>query len=124
MYPYPLLFGITLYDLSIALGAAGALLLFRLLSDKLRLSAKKTNLALVGGIAGIVFGLFTAVLVQAFYNFMAGEAFGFSAYLSIHLNAALVKPVHLFKRFSRKSIVEHLATQLRIRRVKRNVNRL
>lgn len=75
MYPYPLFWGITLYDLFVALGAIGALLLFRLLSDKRRLSAKQTNLALVGGVLGIAFGLFTAVLVQAFYNYMAGEAF-------------------------------------------------
>ena len=80
MYPHPLFLGITLYDLCVAIGAIGALLLFRLLADKLRLSAKKTNLALSGGVLGIAFGLFTAVLVQAFYNYMAGEAFAISAH--------------------------------------------
>ena len=75
MYPNQLFFGITLYDLLVALGAAMALVVFRLLSDRLHLSAKKTNLALFGGVIGFLVGLGAAVLLQAFYNYMAGEAF-------------------------------------------------
>lgn len=75
MYPNELFFGITLYDLCLALGVVAALVVFRLLSDKLSLSAQKTNLALGGGLVGVFLGLGTATLLQAFYNFMAGEGF-------------------------------------------------
>ena len=79
MYPNELFFGITLYDLFVALGAAAALVLFRLLSDRLHLSARKTNLALLGGALGFVLGLGAATLLQAFYNWMAGEDFAIVA---------------------------------------------
>ncbi|MBQ8859696.1 MAG: prolipoprotein diacylglyceryl transferase [Clostridia bacterium] len=75
MYSHELFLGITLYDLCVAIGAVVAFLLFRLLSDRLHLSARVTNLALVGGVVGIAIGLGAATLLQAFYNFMAGEAF-------------------------------------------------
>ena len=103
MYPNALFFGITLYDLCLALGAVAALVLFRILSDKTHLSARKTNLALVGGLCGFGLGLFTATLLQAFYNYMAGEPFaivantgatfygglvgGIAAFLAIYLGA-------------------------------------
>ena len=103
MYPNALFFGITLYDLCLALGAVAALVLFRILSDKTHLSARKNNLALVGGLCGFGLGLFTATLLQAFYNYMAGEPFaivantgatfygglvgGIAAFLAIYLGA-------------------------------------
>ena len=75
MYPYELFFGITLYDVCLALGAAAALVVFRILADRMSVSQRATTLALGGGVAGFALGLFTATLLQAFYNLMAGEDF-------------------------------------------------
>ena len=44
--------------------------------------------------------------------------------LPVHQNPAFIKPVHLFQCFPRKTIVQHPAPKLGIRRMKRNVNRL
>ncbi len=75
MYPYYIFGQFDLYLICITLGAAGCLLLFRLLADRARLSTRLTNLALGGGVAGLSAGLGFAVLFQAFYNFLAGYGF-------------------------------------------------
>ena len=96
MYPNALFFGITLYDLCLALGAVAALVLFRILSDKTHLSARKTNLALVGGLCGFGLGLFTATLLQAFYNYMAGEPFAIVANTGATFYGGLIGGVAAF----------------------------
>ena len=75
MYPYMIFGGFDLYTICIALGAAGCLLLFRLLADRLHLSARLTNLSLAGGVVGMAVGLGAAVLFQAFYDYLAGYGF-------------------------------------------------
>ena len=42
--------------------------------------------------------------------------------LPVHFNARFIEPVHLFQRFTRKTIVKHPAAQFRIRSLKRDVN--
>ena len=44
--------------------------------------------------------------------------------LTIHRNAALIQPVHLLQRLSRKTVVKHLTPKFRIRRLKRYIDRL
>lgn len=75
MYPYKLFGDFDLYLICLVVGAAGALLLFRYLSDRVHLSARVTNLALAGGIVGVALGYGAAVLFQAFYDFLATGEF-------------------------------------------------
>ncbi|MBQ8859592.1 MAG: prolipoprotein diacylglyceryl transferase [Clostridia bacterium] len=75
MYPYYIFGQFDLYLICITLGAVACLFLFRLLADRVRLSTPLTNLSLGGGVAGLAAGLGTAVLFQAFYNFLAGYGF-------------------------------------------------
>lgn len=83
MYPYKIFGDFDLYTILITLGAAGALVVFRLLSDRVRLSARLTNLALAAGVGGMAAGLGSAVLFQAFYDYLAGYGF----YLDEHTGA-------------------------------------
>lgn len=75
MYPYKLFGDFDLYLICLVAGAAGALLLFRYLSERTGLSARVTNLALSGGVLGIALGYGAAVLFQAFYDFLATGEF-------------------------------------------------
>ncbi len=68
MYPYEIFPGVDLYTLLLCVGILAALLVFRLVSDKLRLPVKLQTMALLSGICAIVLGYFSAVLFQAFYN--------------------------------------------------------
>ena len=43
--------------------------------------------------------------------------------LPIHLDSALIQDVHLFQCFPCKTIMEHFAAKLRVRRLKRNIDR-
>ncbi|MBQ8352085.1 MAG: prolipoprotein diacylglyceryl transferase [Clostridia bacterium] len=75
MYPYNIFGDFDLYTICITLGAVLCILLFRLLSDRTGLSARLTNLALGGGFVGIAVGFGSAVLFQAFYDYLAGAGF-------------------------------------------------
>ena len=80
MYPYKIFGDFDLYTICITLGAAACLVVFRLLADRLRLSARLTNLTLAAGVAGMAAGLGSAVLFQAFYDYLAGAGFFLDAY--------------------------------------------
>lgn len=75
MYPYKIFGDFDLYTLCITLGAVLCLLLFRHLSTRTGLSARLTNLSLGGGFVGIALGFGSAVLFQAFYDYLAGAGF-------------------------------------------------
>lgn len=68
MYPYPLFWGITLYDIFFALGIFLCMLCFRLLSDRRQVPPRLQNFVLLTGLAAIVTGYGTAVVAQAVYN--------------------------------------------------------
>ena len=64
MYPYKIFGDFDLYTICITLGAAACLVVFRLLVDRLRLSARLTNLTLAAGVAGMAAGLETSTTVN------------------------------------------------------------
>lgn len=75
MLPQELFLGVTMYDLLFAGGIVAALVSFRLLTDKLGMSAKLFNFVLAAGVAAIIVGLFSAVLFQAVYNYQESGVF-------------------------------------------------
>ena len=75
MYPYDLFFGLDLYDLSIAVGFLGALLYFRIFADRQKFGVALQNLIIIGALAGIIGGYCSAVLFQAFYNYLEDGVF-------------------------------------------------
>lgn len=75
MYPYKLFGEFDLYLICLVVGAAGCLLLFRHLSERVGLSARLSNLSLIGGVVGIALGYGCAVLVQSLYDFLAAGVF-------------------------------------------------
>lgn len=68
MCPQKLIFGLTLYDLLIALGIILCFCSFSYLADKRRIKGRLQNLVLISGVAGISLGFGSAILFQAFYN--------------------------------------------------------
>ena len=75
MYPYPILFGMTLYEIFIIVGVIGVMIVFRFFGDRYKFSARLQNLVLFNTLAAITGGYFSAVLFQAFYDFMATGEF-------------------------------------------------
>ena len=69
MYPYDILpGGIDLYLVFLCVAVVAALIVFRIMADKLKMAAKLQNFCLYTGVGAIVFGYFSAVMFQAFYN--------------------------------------------------------
>jgi hypothetical protein len=68
MYPYEVIFGMTLYDIFLAIGVVSALLIVRLFADYDKVSAKLFNFMLLTGACAIGLGYFSAVLFHAIYN--------------------------------------------------------
>ena len=75
MYPDPILFGLDLYSICIAVGVVACMLFIRLQSDWRGIRARLQNLFLLNTVAAVVLGYGFAVLFQAFYNFMDGGKF-------------------------------------------------
>lgn len=78
MYPYPIFFGIDLYTVFLCLGIVAALVVFRVFSDKEKMYWKLQNFAIIIGAGAITAGAGSAVLFQAFYNFLDDPSKGFS----------------------------------------------
>lgn len=75
MYPYDIVFGMDLYSILISVGVIVCMIFIRLQADWRGLKAKLQNLVLFNTIAAVVLGYGAAVLLQAFYNFMAKGKF-------------------------------------------------
>ena len=75
MYPYEIFLGMDLYTILFAMGVILCMAFIRLQSDWRGLRAGLQNLFLFNTIAAVVLGYGCAVLLQAFYNFMAGGRF-------------------------------------------------
>jgi len=79
MYPYEIIFGMNLYDIFLSVGVISALLFARIFADEDKVSAKLFNFILINGIVAIVLGYCSAVLFQAVYNWLDGDAFVINA---------------------------------------------
>ena len=75
MYPYVIFLGMDLYSILMAVGVILCMVFIRLQSDWRGLRARLQNLFLFNAIAAVVLGYGGAVLLQAFYNFMAKGKF-------------------------------------------------
>ncbi len=79
MYPYPIFFGMTLYEIMIIIGVFGTLLTFRFFADRKGMPAKVQNLVLFTTIVTVIAGYASAVLFQAFYDYLATGTFAINA---------------------------------------------
>lgn len=96
MYPY-LLFGfLSLYEVFLAAGVISALIVLRILSDKLGFEAKYFNFCLLTGVIAIIGGYGSAVLFQAFYNYAATGIFIINAKTGATFYGGLVGGAVLF----------------------------
>ncbi len=68
MYPYKIFLGTDLYTIFLCAGIIAAILIFRIMADKLSVPAKLQNITLISGIGAVILGCFSAVLFQALYN--------------------------------------------------------
>ena len=75
MYPYEIFLGMDLYTILFAVGVILCMVFIRLQADWRGLRARLQNLVLINTIAAVVLGYGSAVLFQAFYNFMAKGKF-------------------------------------------------
>jgi phosphatidylglycerol:prolipoprotein diacylglycerol transferase len=69
MYPYEIIWGLTLYEIFLTAGVLASMIVFRVLSDKTKLDAGLFNFCLGSGVAAIIGGYGSSVLFQAFYNY-------------------------------------------------------
>lgn len=77
MYPNPIFAGIDLYTLLLCVGIFLALVVFRVFSDRAKMYWKLQNFCFIVGTVAITAGVGSAVLFQAFYNFMDDPGRGF-----------------------------------------------
>jgi phosphatidylglycerol:prolipoprotein diacylglycerol transferase len=79
MYPNEIILGMNLYDIFLAIGVVSALVFARIFADKDNISAKLFNFILINGIVAIILGYCSAVLAQAFYNWLDGDSFAINS---------------------------------------------
>ncbi len=96
MYPYDIIFGLDLYDILLVLGFFGALLIFRHWADARKLPTKLQNLCIGGALGALVGGYMSAVLFQALYNFLDGEAFAITSSTGATFYGGLIGGVIVF----------------------------
>ncbi len=75
MYPYELFWGLDLYSILIVAGVVLCMVFIRLQADWRVFKANLQNLILMNTVAAVVLGYGAAVLLQAFYNYMAKGTF-------------------------------------------------
>ncbi len=79
MYPYVVFLDMSLYEIFILIGIIYALVVFRVLADRKKIKSGLQNLVVLGGVSAIVFGYGSAVVFQAFYNYLDGKKFEISS---------------------------------------------
>lgn len=75
MYPYKIFLGLDLYSIFMLLGVIACLVCIRVLSDHRKMVATWQNLVLFNAVLAVILGYGSAVVFQAFYNFMESGAF-------------------------------------------------
>ncbi|MBQ8141396.1 MAG: prolipoprotein diacylglyceryl transferase [Clostridia bacterium] len=68
MYPYDILPGIDLYLIFLCVAVISAIVVYRIMADKLKIEAKLQNLCIFTAVAAIIGGYYSAVFFQALYN--------------------------------------------------------
>jgi phosphatidylglycerol:prolipoprotein diacylglycerol transferase len=75
MYPYPILFGLNLYDIAVSIAIIFAMLLCNKLMEKRNFSFTLQKLVVAGICLSVILGFAAAILFQAFYNYLANGKF-------------------------------------------------
>lgn len=75
MYPYPIIFGMGLYEIMLTIGMLLALFLGDRMGIKRGFSVKLQKLLIINAVASIFIGIGGAVVFQAFYDFMETGVF-------------------------------------------------
>ena len=75
MYPYPIIFGIDLYTVFLCLGIIGAIVVFRLYSDRIEMNWRVQNFCILVAFISIIIGYLSAVFFQALYDIESRGAF-------------------------------------------------
>lgn len=78
MYPNEIFLGLDLYSIFLCVGIFVCILAFGWLADRLYLSARLQKFCFICALFAIPLGYGSAVLFQAFYNFLDGDAFKIS----------------------------------------------
>lgn len=78
MYPNEIFLGLDLYSILLCVGIFVCILMYGWLADRLYLSAKLQKFCFVCALFAIPLGYGSAVLFQAFYNFLDGDEFKLS----------------------------------------------
>ncbi len=79
MHPYPILFGLNLYDIALIVAIVVAMLLCDKLMQKREFSIPLQKLVIIAILLSVLFGFGSAILFQAFYNFLAKGEFTLSS---------------------------------------------
>ena len=79
MYPYPILLGLNLYDISLIIAIIVAMLLCDKLMQKREFSIALQKLIIIAILLSVLLGFTSAILFQAFYNYLAKGEFTLSA---------------------------------------------
>ena len=68
MYPYSIIVGIDLYTVFLCIGLIGAIVVFRLFSDRIKMNWRVQNFCILVAFVSIVIGYLSAVFFQALYD--------------------------------------------------------
>ncbi len=75
MYPHKIFLGLDLYSIFMLVGVIACMVCIRVLSDRRKMRAAWQNLVLFNAVLAVILGYGSAVLFQAFYNFMESGTF-------------------------------------------------
>lgn len=75
MYPNEIIWGMGLYEICLAAGVIAALAIFRILAERRSMEAKFQNFVLLTAFVTVVCGYLSAVVFQAFYNYLESGVF-------------------------------------------------
>lgn len=84
MYPYDIIPGFDLYALFYTLALISALLILRLLGDKLGLETKMYNFVLAVGVFAIICGYLCSILTQSYYDYLETGVFRFGTGMTFY----------------------------------------
>ncbi len=79
MYPNDILPGIDLYLICMCLAVMAAIIVYRIIADRINIGVKLQNLCIFTAVGAIICGYFSAVLFQAFYNIKKNGGFVINA---------------------------------------------